>query len=157
MQSSLDPCIIPNIQYARGFIERDLKPDSLWTQSTNAEKARVTEEPSRGTSSSSSGLPTAAYGSDGHELPPLAFVRNAEICSLAKYFLGPAQDLLRVCPAAKHSSKMMGLPNPQQYLPKPPPPPPPKSGGAVMKWVRDPRWDVAGDSDFSHESGSDCD
>ena len=157
VQSSMDPCTIPNIQYARGFIERDLKPDSLWTQSTDAKKARVAEEPSRGTSSSSSGPPTAAYGSDGHELPPLEYMRTAEMISLAKFFLGPPSDLLRVCPAAKHSSKMMGLPNPQQYLPKPPPPPPPKSGGAVLKWVRDPRWDLEGDSDFSPASGSDID
>jgi hypothetical protein len=38
-----------------------------------------------------------------------------------------------------------------------PPPTPPKYGGAVLKWVRDPRWGLGGDSDFSHESGSDLD
>ena len=123
VQSSLDRCIIPNIQYARGFIERDLKPDSLWSQSTNAKKQRLMEEAPRGTSLSSSGLPTAAYGSVGQELPPLAFVRTAEIINLAQYFLGPPQDLLSVCPAAKHSSKMKCVPNAEQYLPKPPPTP----------------------------------
>ena len=157
VQSSLDRCIIPNIQYARGFIERDLKPDSLWSQSANAKKQRLMEEAPRGTSSSSSGPPTPAYGSVMQELKDLAFVRNAQITDLATYFLGPPQDLLSVCPASKHSSKMKSVPNAEQYLPKPPPPPPPKSGGAVLKWVRDPRWDLKGDSDFSPASESDID
>ena len=155
-QSSMDPCIIPNIQYARGFIERDLKPDSLWSKSTNAKNARLTDEAAGG-SSSSSGLPTASSSTDVTESPELAFVRMHEITRLAKYFLGPTRDLLNVCPAAKHSSKAMGLPSPQQYLPTPPPPPPPKYGGAVLAWNRDPRWDLGGDSDFSPESGSDLD
>ena len=50
VQSSLDPCIIPNIQYARGFIERDLKPDSLWSKSANAKNARLIDEAAGGSS-----------------------------------------------------------------------------------------------------------
>ena len=82
-QRSMDPCIIPNIQYARGFIERDLKPDSLWSKSTNAKKARLTDEAAGG-SSSSSGLPTASSSTDVTASPELAFVRMHEITRLAK-------------------------------------------------------------------------
>ena len=155
-QSSMDPALIPNIGYARGFIERNLNPALLWSRSTNAQNVYLTDQASGG-SSSSSGLVTASSSTDVTQAPDSSFPRMHEIKSLAKYFLGPTQDLMDVCPAAKHSSKVMGLPNPQQYLPKPPPPPPPKYGGVVLKWNRDPRWDLGGDSDFSPESGSDID
>ena len=154
-QSSMDPAVIPNIGYARGFLERNLHPDSLWSISTKATNVYLTDEAS-GASAPSSALVTASSSTDVAQAPDISFVRMHEIKSLAKYFLGQTQALLNRCPAAKHSSKVMGLPNPGQYLPKPPPPPPPKHGGVVLKWHRDPRWDL-GDSDVSSESGSDID
>jgi len=152
-QSSMDPALIPNIGYARGFIERDLNPALLWSRSTNAQNVYLTDQASGG-SSSSSGLVTASSSTDVTEAPDLRFVRMHELTSLATYFLGPTRDLLHACPAAKHSSKVMGLPNPGQYLPKPPPPPPPKHGGAVLKWHRDPCWDLT-DNDAKSESDLD--
>jgi len=106
---------MPVCGYARGYIERGLAPDSLFSKAT-ATNVYLTDD-TAGASSSSSGVPhTPSGGVDTSG--DLRFVRMRDIQHLASFFIGPPEDLLKVLPAAKYSSKVSGMQNSAVYLPK---------------------------------------
>ena len=90
--STIEVAEMPNIPYARGYLERDLHPGSLWSNTTNATvdltddtEAAPGDSNSAGlASSSSSGVASAS--TDVPPPQPLAFVRTGEIKHLAKFF-----------------------------------------------------------------------
>ena len=151
--SSIGPASMPNIPYARGYIERDLSPSSLWSISTKAtvdligavDRPTSQSSPGHGTSIGSSG---ASSSTDIPPPPADNFVGMDDITQMAKLFLGDPATLCEKLPAAKFSSKLHSVPNSHLYLHRPPPPPPPpKRGGGKAPWVRDACWDRPDSSD----------
>ena len=143
---------LPNIAYARGYLERDLREDSKWSQTTSAWlNPNDTYEPPKLTTATNIAAffqsRSASSSSNGQAARDLDFVSMQDITGFASLFLGPPAALLNKCPAAKFSSKMSGVPNPQLYLtPILPPAPPPKRGGGPHPWKRQSVWDKS-DSD----------
>ena len=138
---------LPYLAYARGFLERDLRAESKWSQTTRAHinPNETAENPNLTTSTAiasffnSSG---ASSSSDGEPSRELDFVSMQDIAGLASHFLGDPVALLNKCPQAKLFSKMRSVPDPHLYLkPLPPPPPQPKRGGGFRPWVRESVWD----------------
>ena len=152
--TSIVSTALPSIAYARGFLERNHSDDSKWSKSTIGHiNPNETEEHPRLTTSNgiasffnSSG---ASSSSDGQQSRDLEFVSMQDIASLASHFLGDTVALMNICPRAKFSSKMNGVPDPHLYLqPIPPPPALPKRGGGSGQWVRELVWDQSeSDSD----------
>ena len=106
----------PVLMYARAFLERDLRPETLWSKSTatHASTPAIT-----GASSSSSGVPppTPVAGPSFTNDKEDEILRASDIEDYKEFFLGPPGPLMALVPAAKAYSKAMSLPDSASYNP----------------------------------------
>jgi hypothetical protein len=100
MASSVDKDEQPVLQYCRGYIERDLRPESLWSRATATGGVLMYGRDGQAASSSGGvGFGTANLVDKETEL------RTQDIITYRDLFLGPPKALWAAVPAAMQFSK----------------------------------------------------
>ena len=130
------------LKHVRGYLERDLRPESMWTKSTS--RGSTVSAPQSTEVSSSSGAVAA------DNTPPVDqtaadttdHLRMSDIENNVEFFLGPPGPFLYVLPKARPYSKARSLPNADEYI-RPTPrviAPPPKAASSASggggHWVQ---------------------
>ena len=113
---SVDSSLDEQLLHIRGFLERDLRPDTLWTAATS--KKRHLEEMGCNTEASSSTNSVAIDSPESlsQSILPSSILRMSDIQNNAEFCLGPPRALMAVVPAARPFSKARSLPNALEYM-----------------------------------------
>ena len=113
---SIDTSSHNELKHARGFLERDLRPESLWAKSTS-----LTCIPSdivgKGASSSSNDVAPDIDNLGNSAYDPIEVLRSSDMENNVEFFLGPPGPLQRVVPASRPFSKVASLANISEYVP----------------------------------------
>ena len=110
---SLDTSTHEELKHVRGFLERDLRPQSLWTTSTSKSYNKPVPIYTTDRSSSSSTVPPPSTGPTSESWE---FLRALDITNNAEFFLGPPRPLMDIVPAARQFSKARSLANSLDYM-----------------------------------------
>ena len=138
---SLDTRNHVELKRVRVYLERDVRPESMWSRSTSSgstvcapTSTEVFNAFAPASSSTSPPVdPTAVESFDG--------LRMSDIANNVEFFLGPPGPLLDALPKARPYSKACSLPNAEEYIhPKPRVVPPPKKAAASVRKGRGGQW-----------------
>ena len=102
------------LRHVHGFLERDLRPESLWMRSTSL-TCIPCDSVGNGASSSSIDGEAVINNLGGSSSDPIEVLRASDIENNVEFFLGPANVLLRKMPAARPFSKVASLANEADY------------------------------------------
>ena len=129
------------LKHVRGYLERDLRPDSMWSRSTSSGSTVCAPKNTEvfnafAPASSSTSLPvdpTAVESFDGLRMSDIA--NDVDLC------LRPPGPLLDALPKARPYSKACSLPNAEEYIHlEPRVLPPPKKAAASVRKGRGGQW-----------------
>ena len=113
---SIDTSSHNELKHARGFLERDLRPQSLWTKSTS-----LTCIPSdivgKGASSSSNDVAPDIDNLGNSSYDPIEVLRPSDMENNVQFFFGPPGHLQNAVPASRPFSKVRSLANVSEYVP----------------------------------------
>jgi hypothetical protein len=143
---SLDTSRHEALKHIRGFLERDLRPESLWslaTASSSMIKDCFDTVGFKSTNSDDWDRPDRTQ-----RFTPGDILRMSDIENNAEFFLGPPRALILAVPSARPFSKARSWAGFSEYMETPEPrviPPPPQSGpssssGAAVHEAHHWRW-----------------
>ena len=136
--ASNQPACWDVLKHARGFLERDLRPESLWT-TASSKTCNASHSFETASSSSSDKLPKQIDDIGKSSYDPIEVLRHTDIANNVEFFLGPPGPLQAKVPQSYPFSKVRSLANVAEYVldwPVSPAKAESASGGSC--WVRKP-------------------
>ena len=116
LPTSIDTSDHVELKHVRGFIERDLRPASLWTKSTSLTCIPSDSVGAVAASSSNDVAPDdRAFWNSSYD--PIELLRPSDIENNVGFFLGPPGPMMLAVPSSRPFSKVASLVNLPDYDP----------------------------------------
>ena len=138
MPVSINTAFCDDLKHARGYLERDLRPESLWTVASS-KTCNASDSFQRASSSSSDNRQEEINIIGESSYDPIEILRPSDIANNVEFFMGGPGPLQAKVPQSRPFSKVGSLANVAEYVldwPVSPAKAESASGGSC--WVRKP-------------------